>query len=191
MDNTIKLTKMTGLNYSLENLLMGYTKTQQLEIADSLNSNLPKSWKKSKVAQELAVRIEEQAQTVYQEVLEDVIKRFPNQEQTAYFVESLDGISSLNPLIEKGFMYVQQVSDSYMLIIPEDILRAAIGYDGKWTDETTASQSQSHAADVLQKWKETLNAIYGTVSPSHLHAVWNRHYSEELTIEEISDLLSN
>lgn len=191
MDNTIKLTKMTGLNYSLENLLMGYTKTQQLEIADSLNSNLPKSWKKSKVAQELAVRIEEQAQTVYQEVLEDVIKRFPNQEQTAYVVESLDGISSLNPLIEKGFIYVQQVSDSYMLIIPEEILRAAIGYEGKWTEETTASQSQSHAADVLQKWKETLNAIYGTVSPSHLHAVWNRHYSEELTIEEISDLLSN
>ncbi|GAB2500504.1 hypothetical protein GCM10008929_21290 [Alkalibacterium psychrotolerans] len=191
MDNTIKLTKMTGLNYSLENLLMGYTKTQQLEIADSLNSKLSKSWKKSKLAQELSVRIEEQAETVYQEALESVIGRLPNQEQNAYFVESLDGISSLNPLIEKGFLYVQQVSDSYMLIIPEEILRAATGFEGVWTDETTDSQPQSHAAEVLHKWKETLNAIYGTVSPSHLHAVWNRHYSEELTIEEISDLLSN
>lgn len=191
MDNTIKVTKITGLNYSLENLLMGYTKTQQLEIADSLNSKLSKSWKKSKLAQELSVRIEEQAQTVYQEALEGVIGRLPNQEQNAYFVESIDGISSLNPLIEKGFMYVQQVSDSYMLIIPEEILSAAIGYEGKWTEETTASQSQSHAADVLHKWKETLHAIYGTVSLDHLHAVWNRHYPEKLSIEEISDLLSN
>ncbi|TVP89537.1 hypothetical protein [Alkalibacterium sp.] len=191
MDKITKLTKITNVNYGLENLLMGYTKTQQLEIADSLNSSVPKSWKKSKVAKELAEIIEEQAQTVYQEILEDVIGRFPSQEQSIYVVKSLESIVGLNPLIEKGFIFVQYVNESYMLIIPEEILKAAGMHNELVSEETKSVQSDFHAADIIHKWKENLLAIYGTVSAKHLHAVWNRHYAEQLSIDEIKELLSN
>lgn len=191
MGKTIKLTNVTSMHYNLENLLMGYTKAQQLEIADSLNKAISKSWKKSKIAMELSLIIQEQAQTVYQEILEEMIKKMPNQEQSAYFVESLDGISSLNPLIDKGFIYVHQVNESYMLIIPEEILAIAASDEASWNEEAQDPQESESTAEIIHKWKESMLAIYGTVSAEHLYRVWNRHFSQKLSIDEIRDMLSN
>lgn len=191
MTSITKFTKASGINCQLQELLMGYTKTQLMEIAASFNSPLPKSWKKDKVAKALSEHIEEQAETIYQEVLSEVVGRLPNQEQSAYVVESLEGISSLNPLIEKGFIYIKPVNDSYMLIIPEEILEAAAAGDIGHKEEPTNETFDTHITDTLTKWKSNLENIYGTFSPEHLHAVWNRYYSQKLTIEEINDRLSN
>lgn len=191
MKTTPKITKIDGVNYTLYNLLMGYTKSQQREIADSLNCSMPKSWKKDKAAKALSEHIKEQAETIYQEVLEGVINRFPNQEQSAYVVESLEGISSLNPLIDKGFIYIHKVNDTYMLIIPEDILKAATDFDGEWLAVTQEAGANAYAKDIIHSWKENVMAIYGTVSAKHLHQIWNRHHPQKLTIEEIRDMLSN
>lgn len=191
MTSITKFTKANGENCQLKELLMGYTKNQLIEISASLNLTLPKSWKKSKAAKELSEHIEEQARTIYQEVLSDVIGRMPNQEQSAYVVESLDGISSLNPLIEKGFIFLHPVNESYMLIIPEEILDAAAEEDSHNEKTHDVETHDSRVKGTLTKWKDNAVNIYGTFSPSHLHAVWNRYYSQKLTIEKINDMLSN
>lgn len=191
MTSINKFTKANGLICKLETLLMGYTKTQLLDTAASLNSTFPKSWNKNKLATELSDKIDEQARTIYQEMLTDIIKRLPNQEQSVYAVESLEGIESLKPLIDKGFIYVHPVNDSFMLIIPEEILDAAAEKNDRQWSNHQHETSHSQTIDTLMKWKENAIKIYGNFSPSHFQSIWNRYYTEKLSVEEIEDILSN
>lgn len=191
MTSINKFTKANGLICKLETLLMGYTKTQLSDIATSLNSTFPKSWNKNKLTTELSDKINEQARTIYQEMLTNIIKRLPNQEQSVYAVESLEGIESLKPLIDKGFIYVHPVNDSFMLIIPEEILDAAAEKNDRQWSNRQHETSHSQTIDTLMKWKENAIKIYGNFSPSHFQSIWNRYYTEKLSVEEIEDILSN
>ncbi|MDZ7835117.1 MAG: hypothetical protein U5K84_06980 [Alkalibacterium sp.] len=56
--------------------------------------------------------------------------------------------------------------------------------------ETTHAGSQ-RKNELLNSWKERALAIYGTVSLEHLKTIWNRHFDEQVTIEEINERLNH
>ncbi|MCC5894553.1 MAG: hypothetical protein JJU16_03760 [Alkalibacterium sp.] len=188
---------------SLEELLNSYKKSHLLDIGESLAVRLPKSWKKGKLTEALADKIVEQAQTIYNEVLEQVIDTLPDKEQTVYQLDRLDSIKGLAPLIRKGFFFAAETDEGYLFIIPSEVVRAVDSARGveaplvpellktSESDREPLENVNTHQAlNSLNKWKNQLISIYGSYTSEHLHSIWNRYYKEELTIEEIEKLLS-
>lgn len=193
--------KHTSEELTLSGLLGGYKKAQLLEMGESLAGTLPKSWKKDKLIQALSERIIEQAQTIYAEILEQVIDTLPDRSQTMYYLSSLDSIRSLAPLIKKGFFFAVQSEKEIIFIIPTEVLDAveSAGDDNtSLLEKTAAEEAQSphndvtthQAAHSLRKWKNQMISIYGSYTSTHLQQIWNRYYSENLSIAEIEDLLA-
>ncbi|GEN51623.1 hypothetical protein [Alkalibacterium pelagium] len=205
-------------DYSMINLLMGYTKRQMMQIADSHGLTLPKSWKKNKVAEALKEKILHQAQTLYQEILDEVLSVIPENTQNSLLVEDSQGLNSFAPLIQKGFFFAVKADDSYIVIIPDDLKDAVnegrpeqvisqtalsdwqieepadqrTNLKSQSSDEEKVTKDQSeHTYYLLLKWKKQLTAIYGGFSISHLHEVWNRYYTDSLTEEEITEILTD
>lgn len=188
---------------SLENLLEGYKKTQLLEMGDSLAMTLSKSWKKIKLIEALADKIIEQAQTIYNEVLEQVIDTLPSREQNRYLLDNLDSLKSLAPLFKKGFFFAVKTSDGILFIIPVEVIEAVDSARGveaplksadvkedELKNDTLEDVSTHEAVHSLTKWRNQLISIYGSYNTAHLQSIWNRYYSEALSIEEIDELLS-
>lgn len=205
-------------DYSMISLLMGYTKSQMMQIADSHGLTLPKSWKKNKVAEALTEQILHQAQTLYQEILDEVLSIIPESGQNMLPVKDSESLNSFAPLIQKGFFFAVKTGDSYIVVIPTELIDAVNegrpeqdisqtdlsdwqieGSADKLTDpksqssdeEKVAKDQAEHTYDLLLKWKNHLTAIYGGYSSRHLHEIWNRHYPDTLTEEEIIDILTD
>ncbi len=187
----------------LEDLLTRYKKSQLLEMGESLAVTFPKSWKKGKLIESLADKIVEQAQTIYNEVLEQVIDTLPDKEQTMYYLETVDSIKNLAPLIKKGFFFAAETDEGFVFIVPKEVIGAVESAKGveasavpvtesldDSNDEVVENVSTHQAVKSLTKWKNQLLSIYGTYSTSHLQSIWNRYYSEELSLEEIDELVS-
>lgn len=202
-EQAIDLIKNLSDDISLEQLLEGYKKAQLLEMGESLAVTLPKSWKKKKMTKSLTDRIIEQAQTIYNEVLEQVIDTLPSREQNLYHLDSLDSIKSLAPLIKKGFFFAAETVDGFIFIIPAEVIKAVDSARGveaplKAADKPESEEDPSsvepvnsdEAVQSLVKWKNQLINIYGSYSTTHLQSIWNRYYTNELSIQEIEALLS-
>lgn len=215
---TIDSLKEYSGDYRMINLLMGYTKSHMMQIADSHGLTLPKSWKKIKVAEALMPHILHQARTLYQEILDEVLSIIPYSNQNVLPVKDSESLKSFAPLIKKGFFFAVTADDSSIVIIPTELIDAinegrpeedifqAIPSDAqgeepadKLTDlrnqsadgEEETSDHSKKTYDLLLKWKKQLTAIYGGFSSSHLHEVWNRYYTDSLTEEEITEILTD
>ena len=215
---TIDSLKEYSGDYRMINLLMGYTKSHMMQIADSHGLTLPKSWKKIKVAEALMPHILHQAQTLYQEILDEVLSIIPESNQNVLPVKDSESLKGFAPLIKKGFFFAVTADDSSIVIIPTELIDAinegrpeedvfqTIPSDAqgeepadKLTDlrnqsadgEEETSNHSEKTYDLLLKWKNQLTAIYGGFSSSHLHEVWNRYYTDSLTEEEITEILTD
>ncbi|MER2063887.1 MAG: hypothetical protein ABS873_04495 [Alkalibacterium sp.] len=181
----------------LVDLLKGYKKADLLKLAESHGVPVRKSWNKAKISASVGEKITEQAETIYHPVLEDVLTRLPDLETNVYRMDGLNEIVGFIPLINKGFFFVTQDGDSIFLLIPEEILfsvKDRIDLE-KETKEISSQNSRpavssdDRKAELLNSWKEKTETIYGTVSLKHLQTTWNRYADEQLSIDEIKNLL--
>lgn len=198
---TIDSLKEYSGDYRMINLLMGYTKSHMMQIADSHGLTLPKSWKKIKVAEALMPHILHQAQTLYQEILDEVLSIIPESNQNVLPVKDSESLKGFAPLIKKGFFFAVTADDSSIVIIPTELIDAinegrpeedvfqTIPSEAHGEKETSDHSEKTY--DLLLKWKNQLTAIYGGFSSSHLHEVWNRYYTDSLTEEEITEILTD
>lgn len=159
-----------------------------------------------------------QAQTLYQEILDEVLSIIPESNQNVLPVKDSESLKGFAPLIKKGFFFAVTAEDSSIVIIPtelidainegspeEDISQTALSdwqiegpadqrtnLKSQSSDEEKVTKNQSeHTYDLLLKWKKQLTEIYGGFSSSHLHEVWNRYYTDSLTEEEITEILTD
>lgn len=179
----VQLVKTKNLATQLTVLLNSYTKTQLNHLAEKLNKETKKSWRKDKLVAALEESILDQASTIYGEILEEVLSHLPNGESQIYRLKDLEDIRAFIPLIQKGFFFLSKDGDDYIFIIPDEIKEVA----GEGNTEETKEMSKKEV--VLKEWKEKQIAIFGDYSVEHLKTVWNRYYDDHLTVEETLELL--
>lgn len=175
----------------LTDLLKGHAKKDLLDLAERQAVAVRKSWNKKKMADALAEKITEQAETIYHEVLEDVLLRLPDLDTNVYRVNDLNEIEGFIPLIEKGFFFAAKEKDGVFLIIPEEVLFSVKDRltSLKGSVEPDQPEDADRKALILNQWRDKAVAIYGGVSLEHLKTTWNRYYDEPVTVEEIERLL--
>lgn len=176
LDTQIHFIKKANRETDLYVLLSTYTKTQLLELDENLAQTAKKSWKKDQIITAVMDSILEQAYTVFADMIEDILSHFPEANTQLYRLDSLDAVRAFIPLIKKGFFFVSQDEEGYVFIIPDEI--------AVMTEEESASN-----AHLLQEWQAKQQAIYGRYSLEQLRAIWNRHFKEALTAEEVLELL--
>lgn len=176
LDTQIHFIKKANRETDLYVLLSTYTKTQLLELDENLAQTAKKSWKKDQIITAVMDSILEQAYTVFADMIEDILSHFPEANTQLYRLDSLDAVRAFIPLIKKGFFFVSQDEEGYVFIIPDEI--------AVMTEEESAPN-----AHLLQEWQAKQQAIYGRYSLEQLRAIWNRHFKEALTAEEVLELL--
>ncbi|WP_161878175.1 hypothetical protein [Alkalibacterium sp. MB6] len=173
----------------LETLLTHYTKPQLVDIADHLRVETKKSWRKHKLVEEVADAIDEQSQSIYASLLEEVLSDIPDNKGQLFLFESMDAVEPLVPLIQRGFFFVSQIEEGIALVIPDEILENVKG--ARALNENIESTKQDNKkVELLLKWKESQTAIYGGYSVEHLRDIWNKRFEDQLSIEEIGAILN-
>lgn len=190
-EENIAFIKWNNEDTELTGLLKGHAKKDLVALAERQAVSLRKSWNKAKMSEVLAERITEQAETIYHEVLEDVLLRLPDLETMVYRVKGLDEIEGFIPLIDKGFFFVAKDKKNILLLIPEEVLFSVKDRLNSMEKPTKRDQPEDtdKKARLLNQWRDKAVAIYGGVSLEHLKKIWDRYSDEPVTIEEIEELL--
>ncbi|EXJ23101.1 hypothetical protein ADIAL_1458 [Alkalibacterium sp. AK22] len=197
-EETLYTIRLPKDEISLNALLKGYTKTKLKAIGEGHGLMISSSWTKEKQVDRLTPAIIKQAQTIYQEVLEEVVRTLVTGEERIFELEHLDAVRGLFPLFQKGFLFAAKTNKSVLLVIPEEVAEAvkhkqhlsaeprADDLDGQ--HKRQAEMPPSH--QLLREWRDRLVKIYGTCSPDHLEKVWNRFYPDKLSATEVQAILS-
>lgn len=202
-EKTIIQISLPEAGANLNALLKGYTKKKLADIGENHGLTIPKSWTKDRQVNSLAEAIIEQAQTIYQEVLEEVVGTLPTEDQLVYQLDSVEAVSALTPLFQKGFLFAAKADKGILLVIPEEVVQAVQHGKDLFVQSTaepeTADKNQqdeslypnSPSVQLLKEWKSRLLKIYGTCSSDHLERVWSRRYPNELSAAEVKAILSD
>ncbi|MFC6463787.1 hypothetical protein ACFP65_02035 [Marinilactibacillus sp. GCM10026970] len=185
---------------TLKENLGHYTKTQLIQIADQVKIEIKKSWKKDQVVSLLSETILTQFRQFYKPVVVDILNQFGDQVEQALGFQNVEQIEVLAPLINKGFFFVYQQEDMLVLVIPdeiwmalwhdEDVEEVSFEIDSSLLVEAQAEKEESSDYRILKKWKENAMRIYGHASSAYFSTIWNKYYDEQLTSEQIDDILN-
>ncbi|WP_208559031.1 hypothetical protein [Marinilactibacillus kalidii] len=188
---TISASLMDNLNY--------YTKAQLVEVAKQLKVETKKSWKKSQLVTVLTASIPKQFDQFYKPVVEDILNQFGEQVEQALGFQQIQQIEVLAPLIKKGFFYVYQQENLLVLVIPDEIWMTlwkndeveeiTFEIDSKKLNNFAVNESDARYK-LLQKWKDNAIQIYGHASAVYFSTIWNKYYDEQLTAEQVEDIIN-
>lgn len=183
----VQVIKGKTIQTHLANLLKSYTKAQLTEVAEKVNTQTKKSWKKDKLIATLYEGIVEQASTIYEEIIEEVLTHLPDTKNQAYRLSNLEDIKAFVPLIQKGFFFVSKEKNDYIFIIPDEIKDLVQVSKEQGIPEEHKERSEKEI--ILNEWKDRQLSIFGSYSPDHLKTIWNRYYGDDLTADDVLNLL--
>lgn len=186
----INVVKQSIEETHLESLLRHYTKPQLFDIANHLRIETKKSWRKNHLIEEVADAIDDQSQSIYASLLEEVLSDIPTHQGQLFLFESMDAVEPLFPLIQRGFFFISEGKEGIALVIPDEIIKNIKG------TQTVESEQQpivkdNRKVELLTKWRDSLTEIYGGYSIAHLKAIWNKRFEEHLSEEDILAILDD
>jgi len=166
-------------NYQLENSLMIYKKGQLLQIAESQQLLLKKSYTKTKIIEQLKSVIIENAANFFAEMDSNALQILANAANGTLQDVSDETLNSVQSAIESGYLFAYVINSKVTLVLPNELISSI-----ESEPSPTKFKEERENSSLFLRQLKNARKIYGRYDLNHIVSVWNHYFTQTLTVEE-------
>ncbi|MER2173233.1 MAG: hypothetical protein ABS911_01045 [Carnobacterium sp.] len=166
-------------NHQLENSLMVYKKGQLLQIAESQQLLMKKSYTKTKIIEQLKSVIIENAANFFAEMDSNALQILANAANGTLQDVSDETLNSVQSAIESGYLFAYVINSKVTLVLPNELISSI-----ESEPSSTKVKEKRENSSLFLRQLENARKIYGRYDLNHLVSVWNHYFTQTVTVEE-------